>query len=195
MEMLKHRGEIWAMSGVEREAKGRCLCDMVMDTSLTESTQGGVTRFRYTFKRAKHGASLLDSHLTFGDPVVVSTESGKIGIAVGFVLNITDDYLVLGVDREIDHKHNVSTMRFRIDKDELVSGMATLRGNLVRLFAEEEKSRLRALIVDLAKPTFTNYTSYTTSELDVDQCEAISKVLAGMYVMFIVTTHLMLIFS
>lgn len=99
---------------------------------------------------------------------------GHIGLAIGFVRELNDDFVCVSLDQPLRETlpdgeggeiatANV-TFRFlhdlhlsllntvnvsRIDKDELTSGMSTLRLNLLSLFLTTGDVRLRRSIVDL----------------------------------------------
>src|SRR5690606_24171541 len=45
-------------------------------------------------------------------------------------------------------------LRFRLDKDEMASGMALVRNNIAQLLAPTTPSRLRELIIDRHEPYF-----------------------------------------
>ena len=71
---------------------------------------------------------------------------------------------------------------YRIDKDTLGAGMGLIRGNLVELFTEKGDMKRRNLIVDLEKPKFLhkhNYDGLDHSNLNLDQINAINRVLTG----------------
>ncbi|KAI9596628.1 DNA replication factor Dna2-domain-containing protein [Syncephalis fuscata] len=215
-EMNKFKGEIWSMSSRERESVGRCIGGLIIDTDFDKDTKDYqrqmVSRYRYRFIRStvdEHrqttnyhntnvkvvSKSFLNSHITIGDPVVISTEHGQIAMAIGFVLDMNEEQIVVGIDRSLNNRGSllvgnsssssvqVPTL-FRLDKDELSSGMATLRYNLVRLFTIGGcDQRRRALIVDLAPPSFKSTVDDTVissiDRLNSDQQAAINKVLTG----------------
>jgi DNA replication ATP-dependent helicase Dna2 len=148
--------------------------------------------------------SLLSSHLNTGDAITVSVEPGLLALARGFILNLTPEELVLGVDHMLDPdairerlgdkvgKYSASTKEeviFRIDKDELFGGMARVRNNLAQLFYAEGDKRRLELVVDLRAPVFssppdvisslTRPTPGPTTDLNPSQLNAISHVLSA----------------
>ena len=76
-------------------------------------------------------------------------------------------------------------VRYRIDKDEFSSGMATVRNNLVQIMdnAAPASHQVRSLVVDLVPPRFktaaTQYAIADRDTLNVDQEKAISKVMSA----------------
>ena len=133
--------------------------------------------------------------------MVVSVEPGLLALARGFVVDLTPDGVVLGVDHELDEDLILDRLRgrpgregiaalddcvvFRIDKDEMFGGMARIRDNLAQLFYAGADSRMLELVVDLAKPRFVvdaeedpvARTAPTSSHLNNDQRAAVRKVL------------------
>ena len=147
--------------------------------------------------------SLLSGHLSTGDAITVSVEPGLLALARGFILDLTPEELVLGVDHMLDPdairerlgdkagKYSASTKEeviFRIDKDELFGGMARVRNNLAQLFYAEGDKRRLELVVDLRAPVFsppdvisslTRRTLGPTMDLNPSQLNAISHVLSA----------------
>jgi len=72
---------------------------------------------------------------------------------------------------------------YRIDKDELTSGMGMVRNNLINLFTVNGDHHRRRLIVDLEPPSFkkaeTKGYNIPDPQLNPDQQRAINKVLSG----------------
>ncbi|KAI9782713.1 MAG: Tripartite DNA replication factor [Geoglossum umbratile] len=74
---------------------------------------------------------------------------------------------------------------YRLDKDEFSNGMATARNNLIHIMSDGPfgSGRLRELIVDGRRPTFkptsTAYSISSQAELNVDQKNAIEKVMSA----------------
>ena len=122
--------------------------------------------------------SLLNGHLNIGDAITVSVEPGLLALARGFILDLTPEEVVLGVDHVLDpdairellggdknktQKYSAPTKKygveegviFRIDKDELFGGMARARSNLAQLFYADGDKRRLELVVDLRAPVFS----------------------------------------
>lgn len=190
------------MSGDERENKGRCFSNMLLDITYSPPTvmkpttqkEGKIHQSTYRFVKAQSGGtSLLNGHMVVGDAVVVSVEPGLLALARGFIVELTPDSVVLGVDHELDEgaiadrlysrqEGLADKVVFRIDKDELFGGMARIRDSLAQLFYAGTDSRRLELVVDLAKPRFleesaTDSTSDHLQHLNKDQRLAVQTVL------------------
>ena len=141
--------------------------------------------------------SLLSGQISIGDPVVVSIEPSVLGLARGCVLELQPEYVILGLDHSLTtlpgnrhydcptSENAKNSMIYRIDKDELQSGMGRIRDNLAQVFyAKGDKKRLR-LVVDLEKPKFDTLVPFSyTKKADVeglnsDQINAVNKVLTA----------------
>ncbi|KAG2574315.1 DNA replication ATP-dependent helicase/nuclease JHS1-like isoform X2 [Panicum virgatum] len=105
----------------------------------------------------------LDFSLKCGDPVVLSTQSGRIAVANGSIRDISRSHITVSLPRRLRIPDSNSSSEpedlkreiWRIDKDEFSSSFAIMRLNLVQLFAQNpQKSYLRNLIVDLEAPRF-----------------------------------------
>lgn len=117
--------------------------------------------------RASHySPSLLTGHITVGDAVTVSVDNDPhlIALARGFVLDLTADRIVIGVDSSLSNEsictkssryNRLSDIVFRIDKDEMAGGMTRIRDNLAQLFYVTGEQRKLELIVDLRVPRFS----------------------------------------
>jgi DNA replication ATP-dependent helicase Dna2 len=153
------------------------------------SATHGIHRTTHRFVRSRHYASpsstpsLLSGAISAGDPVVVSAEPlfwpglgyhgerrgrGVLALARGFVLSLTPNEVLLGLDHFLDAQAIGVRMNravhgrpddpveviFRIDREELVGGAGRMRDNLAQLFYPKAKARLRELVVDLTPPQF-----------------------------------------
>jgi DNA replication ATP-dependent helicase Dna2 len=160
-------------------------------------------------------SSLLNSQISVGDPIVISDESGHYARAVGFILELTMASVVVAVDRKLAATTTGSTakifrdvanqtnaggvaaaakdrkaLRYRIDKDELTSGMGMIRNNLVKLLKCGDGDKLRRLLIHLDPPTFHKtldeqqkavvQTALGEAHLNSDQRNAVDQVLTGM---------------
>ena len=209
-DLVRFKKELWTMGAAEREAKGRCFSSMVIDTSfrpkaLGVETSGDSRIHRYTYRFVKTqamdpAASLLNGQLHSGDAVTVSVEPGLLALARGFIIDITPTDITLGVDHElctesisarleaIQRSSNKGTqIIFRIDRDELFSGLGRIRDNLAQMFYAEGDTRRLKLVVDLQAPAFDDdlSTRVNTSvarhsgHLNANQQQAMSKVLSA----------------
>jgi DNA replication ATP-dependent helicase Dna2 len=130
-----------------------------------------IHRHSYTFVRSndctsESRASLLSGHIAKGDPVNISIEPDLLCLSRGFVLDLTPTTITIGVTYLIDtdallartlhrgHQTHGDQVVFRIDKDEMTSGLSKMRANLAALFFENGAETLRRLVVDHAAPRF-----------------------------------------
>lgn len=163
-----------------------------------------IHRHSYNFVRASHpdtqvcGASLLSGHIAKGDPVSLSVEPNLLCLSRGFVTDLTPSSITIAVTYVIDveallvrtqHRPTAvsrstgAPVSFRIDKDEMVSGMMRMRNNLAQLlYAGGDESR-RRLIVDLDTPRFESARAPQREEiplsLNEDQRKAMEKVMTA----------------
>lgn len=91
----KHRPEIWAMTGAEREALGRCLTNLVI-TRAQPCDAGG---WLYTF--AKADSSALAVSFPPGEMLMLSVEGRHAGIGRGHLYSCTATEIVVHMDRAI----------------------------------------------------------------------------------------------
>ncbi|KAF9458560.1 DNA replication factor Dna2-domain-containing protein [Collybia nuda] len=178
-DLIRFRKELWTMGAAERETKGRCFGSMLLDISFHRqapqvpvSGDSKIHRFTYRFIRADTAGflpSLLNGSMNSGDPVTVSVEPNLLALARGFIVELTPDAVVIGVDHEVNPQTIRTRLRglqrgqtpsipsqviFRIDKDELLSGMGRIRNNLAQLFYADGDKRRLELVVDLRTPVF-----------------------------------------
>ncbi|CCL99895.1 uncharacterized protein FIBRA_01920 [Fibroporia radiculosa] len=202
-DLIRFKKELWTMGAREREMHGRCFSDMILDVSYfpvldsREAAQHGarIHRFTYRFtKSSKVEVSLLNGHMSFGDAITVSVEPDLLALARGFIIGLTPQELVVGVDHELDlqaileRKGGLSSeVIFRIDKDELATGMGRIRENIAHMFYADGDSRRLSLVVDLTPPQFDEIGDFDTatpplsklSGLNSSQRIAVSKVLSA----------------
>ena len=150
-------------------------------SSPSSSTFGGTRAmpgYSPSSASSSSARSLLNGHLNIGDAITVSVEPGLLALARGFILDLTPEEVILGVDHVLDpntirerlgrdkaQAHSASVKMdakgdegviFRIDKDELFGGMARVRNNLAQLFYADGDRRRLALVVDLKPPVFSS---------------------------------------
>lgn len=165
-----------------------------------------IHRHTYTFSRAitstptqSGRTNLLSGHITKGDPVNISIEPDLLCLQRGFVVDLTADKISVGVTYTIDtaslikrtihrnpHREKSASdqLIFRIDKDEMSSGIAKMRNNLAQLFFVNGDIRRRNLIVHNHEPRFDPSLLPTPAEipsgLNEDQVSAMGKVLTAL---------------
>jgi len=147
---------------------------------LESDNPGKIHSFSYRFtKRDFHlpvfpksglqaADSLLTGHMSVGDAIVVSVEPDLLAIAKGFITELTPEEVTIGIDHKLDPQDIAErarakpgggalyddTVEFRIDKDELATGLGRIRYNLVHLFYAHGDTRRLELVVDLRPPAF-----------------------------------------
>ncbi|CDZ96213.1 DNA replication helicase [Phaffia rhodozyma] len=212
-DVTRFQAELWTMTAVEREKKGRCFAGMRIESYTLEigTNRTKVHRHNYTFIRHlspttpslfgtnNPESSLLTGHLSVGDPVTVSIEPNLLSLSRGFILELSSSSIVVGLDHTLDvnvllaRTRRVKTVNsmtteiskptFRIDKDELATGMGRIRDNLAQLFYSDAPAQLRSLVVDLRSPLFDQSQAPLPQEipsiLNTDQTEALTKVLTA----------------
>ncbi|GAA5914570.1 hypothetical protein JCM5296_006275 [Sporobolomyces johnsonii] len=202
-ELVRFKKEIWTMEAEERAQVGRCFAGMVIDDTHVrdEASAAKIHRFIYRLRRQdvlasqpsptqRAAHSLLGGALSVNDPVVVSLEDPRVlALARGFILALTPHDVVLGLDHSLTNYPQtkgtaVSSLVFRIDKDELAAGMGRIRDNLIQLFVAGGDERRRRLVVDLEPPRFdaslvSAKDRLIPSSLNDDQKLALERVLAA----------------
>ncbi|KAI8968967.1 DNA replication factor Dna2-domain-containing protein [Mycotypha africana] len=205
------RKDIWSQPANIREMNGRCLGNMVLNLPACEINHE-IARWKYSFVRSqsKRDQQLL-CNMNSGDPVVVSSMEGHINLAMGFITAITPSEIILTLAEplrsppqagedfiqgenesfhtfvrfsgDIEGYYSRRHIEYRIDKDDMATGMNLLRHNLVKLVAknsnDERGRRLRELIIDLEKPIYntTNLHLPPTPHMNPDQRNALKHVL------------------
>ncbi|KAG1727676.1 Dna2-domain-containing protein [Suillus paluster] len=175
-DAIRFKKELWCMTAQEREEKGRCFSSMVIDASFRSEkvpNSGKIHQHTYCFVRASvaQDVSFLNGHMSRGDAITVSVEPDLLALARGFIVELTPETVVVGVDHELSVdkiEARLETLRgaktpavFRVDKDELSGGMARIRDNLAQLFYTEGDARRLELVVDLRRPLFDNEETIT----------------------------------
>lgn len=117
--MQRFKKELWTMGAREREQKGRCFAEVVMEESATEEGGEGIHQYTHTFVRGRMagkkmvkdgGDSLLNGHMNVGDAITVSVEPDLLALARGFIVRLTPFEVVVGVD----HVLSLETIETRL---------------------------------------------------------------------------------
>lgn len=199
--------QIWNVDSKTREEAGSCFSNMKISKILPadEGIGESMSRYSYILERSfpKESLSLLKSSISVGDPIVVSTEDGKLAVAIGHIVSMTPTMATIAVNRRLDFLKEkmpgfddttnqlftskfsdqipTSYPLFRIDKQDLAVGYSLMRANLVSLFTPGADSRKRELVVDLAAPRFSIPKDVKLPDnLNPDQVRAVSKVLSAL---------------
>lgn len=171
-DAMRFKKELWTLHAHQREERGRCFASMALDTAYRTSnvsSNSRIHRYTYRFVRSSDGlshSSLLNGHMIVGDAITVSVEPELLALARGFIIELSPTQVVVGVDHELSlpkisaRIHDLRKLGpmaspiFRIDKDELATGLGRIRNNLAQLFYVNGDSRRLELVVDLRSPTF-----------------------------------------
>ncbi|KAG8887928.1 Tripartite DNA replication factor [Tulasnella sp. 332] len=143
--------------------------------------------------------SLLNGHISKNDAVTISIEPHLLALGRGFVLDLTPTHIVLGFDKAINLDGVLARTRpvaprlnmglepqtiYRIDRDEMSSGMSRIRHNLANLFFVDGDTKRLELVVDLKSPSFDKQyylepmpASLVKADLNPSQVAAIARVL------------------
>eukprot|EP01137_Pigoraptor_chileana_P036265 Opistho-2@31535 len=209
MEAAEARGgrqEVWTMTSLVRESRGRCFARM----ALSGAPESVGDSFLYTFVRcgAVPGArmrgdglvgpvALTDVGLSTGDPIVVGIDGGECAIANGFLRDVRANAVTVSLDRKLPAAYALAgssaastgagdPLLFRIDRDDFSAGMGLVRQNVATLLRRGSDVRRRHLIVDLVAPQFRDeseivcaLSASATEGLNSDQIGALGRVLAA----------------
>lgn len=149
MEAKGGRRNIWLQSAQDREKTGGCVGSL--------SRVGKVTALAediHVHHFERQGTLQALAGLAVGDRVVVSDQnSNVVGIATGYVTEMSSAGVSCSLDRDLSSCH--ANMLFRLDQDEGAGGLGTHFGNISKLMENSPISqRLRELIVDFRPPEF-----------------------------------------
>ncbi|GAB5585844.1 DNA replication endonuclease-helicase Dna2 [Umbelopsis nana] len=206
------RKDIWEAESAAKEKIGRCWCHLELVGKSTHPDDVG--QHVYEFRRHRDmldaddadKVAELHTHMSIGDPIVVSSETDHINLGIGFVARVRSNTVSVSLTRPFrglpsrittyfDEKENQTfvgikdsprrdTTHYRIDRDEISSGMGLVRNNLLTLFLKKEDggdAKRRRLIVDLEEPRFHTNKSYidqhSNQHLNADQLRAADQVL------------------
>lgn len=173
---------------------------MQIDESYAPPAEGeGIQRYTYRLYIPSSSCLLSSSassqprrritgNLSNKDPIVISLLSPHIiALSRGFILEINSHDILVGLDRALTTNSRVrkegiaaDTMRWRVDKDEMSTGMGRVRDNLLQLFVQGGDEKRRSLIVDLSEPDFRPLIVVDApSTLNLEQEQAVQKVLSA----------------
>nr|XP_055027215.1 DNA replication ATP-dependent helicase/nuclease DNA2 [Misgurnus anguillicaudatus] len=172
MENKGGRRNIWLQTSQQREKSGGCMGNMRLAGSVTVLSDGV---YKHSFEKMEREQTLTG--LIVGDRIVISDQdSSLIGLATGYVTDITITGLICSLDKNLS-KYSSNTV-FRLDQDEGAGGLSTHLGNLSMLMENTPTSeRLRELIVDFRPPQFIDSLS---SVLPRDAKDTVANILKGL---------------
>lgn len=193
-ELRGHLKELWTMTSKAREAVGRCFARVkVQGLPEQKDISEVVSKYTYVMERQdplEDGPfKAQDSHISPGDPIIVSDESGHVYLASGIFTSATRTTITITVNRRLsdslqkqigfDEESNQvfnsllkstweplntqasNSPTFRIDKDEFAQALSVARNNLVELLLQKHPNNQLHLIVDLKPPRFRPQLSQT----------------------------------
>uniref|UniRef100_A0A671QYG1 DNA replication ATP-dependent helicase/nuclease n=1 Tax=Sinocyclocheilus anshuiensis TaxID=1608454 RepID=A0A671QYG1_9TELE len=172
MENKGGRRNIWLQTAQQREKSGGCAGNMQLAGDVIVLSDGV---YKHIFVRKESDQTLTG--LIVGDRIVVSDQdSVLIGLAMGYVTEITVSGVTCSLDKNLS-KYSSNTV-FRLDQDEGAGGLGTHLGNLsiyiCIIFCSE---RLRELIVEFRPPQFIDSLS---SVLPRDAKDTVANILKGL---------------
>lgn len=182
----RFNADLWKLPSQERESTyGNSLGNLVITQSIDNVRTNRA--YIYRFERETPTANAMNStQLRKNDKVIISDEAGNFGIAQGTILDIGNCFVTISSSRKIistevksDRFHRaavlrrtqdgpsqtLTTVRFRIDLNEMFYGMGMARFNVLNLFQADGDHKRRKLIVDLEAPTYS-----TNSMLSAESC-------------------------
>lgn len=118
-DIVKLRRELWTLQSSEREKLGRCFSNVVIEAgSYVEVVDAPkINRYRYTFIKQKlqPGFSFKESHMTLGEPIVISDEKGHFALASGYVTAVRKHKVQVTIDRRL---HNARSKSKNFDSND-----------------------------------------------------------------------------
>lgn len=105
-EMKGHLKELWTMTSKSREAIGRCFSNVKVQGPPEEVHLSEIiSKYTYILERndpIEDGPfKYHESHLSPGDPIIVSDESGHVFLASGILVNVTRSAVTITVNRRL----------------------------------------------------------------------------------------------
>uniref|UniRef100_A0A671QYG6 DNA replication ATP-dependent helicase/nuclease n=1 Tax=Sinocyclocheilus anshuiensis TaxID=1608454 RepID=A0A671QYG6_9TELE len=170
MENKGGRRNIWLQTAQQREKSGGCAGNMQLAGDVIVLSDGV---YKHIFVRKESDQTLTG--LIVGDRIVVSDQdSVLIGLAMGYVTEITVSGVTCSLDKNLS-KYSSNTV-FRLDQDEGAGGLGTHLGNLSMLM-ENTPTRVLTLIVEFRPPQFIDSLS---SVLPRDAKDTVANILKGL---------------
>ena len=169
------RPEIWAMTGKDREAAGRCVTAL---TIVSMKKSEGANSVLYTFAKI-NGGEIIQCPFPAGEMLMLGVDGRHAGVGRGHLHDCTATTLTVSMEKELREgllfPHGRLAVKssaccdpgisWRLDKEEVGTTTPRMRSFLYSLFAHSASSggveepvssraaKLRKLIVDLAPPT------------------------------------------
>ena len=177
----------WLIPSDEREKKsGKCICSLVFESvEVASNPQFGPSTIRLKRSSTAHSStSLLALGLEKGCHAILSMDDTslpkpdrqprpRMHIIRGIMDRVSDQHAFLRASsddvariKRLIARSKDKTLHFRLDRDEVATGIGTLRQNLINLFSDilnedrafakrsQRNAHLRRLLVHLETPTF-----------------------------------------
>ncbi|KAK6458344.1 DNA replication factor Dna2-domain-containing protein [Scheffersomyces xylosifermentans] len=198
---------LWLQTAKQREENEGCSIGSLL-ISEADDTDDHKSQYIYSFERSpSESQSMLSTHLTVHDRVIISDEMGHFTLSRGVIRSISHRKVVVASSKRISTSakkledfdgcnnqsvqgvlhnwpSNATQMQrtFRIDKDEIFYGLGLAKFNILNLFLANGDVKRRKLIVDLEKPTFKEFrlpSKVPTGNFNSDQIAAFNKILSA----------------
>ena len=99
--LMRFRKEIWTMTSKERSNIGRCYPKMLIGNFIGVVTESRIGKYRYEMVSAESTEIASASDISPGDAIVVSSETGAYALAIGYIIEVKPQSLVIGIDRKL----------------------------------------------------------------------------------------------
>uniref|UniRef100_A0A8C6UWA6 DNA replication ATP-dependent helicase/nuclease n=1 Tax=Neogobius melanostomus TaxID=47308 RepID=A0A8C6UWA6_9GOBI len=173
MESKNGRKKVWLLSPEEGEKNGSCVGNLQLSSPVATQSDGV---YLHRFKRSCVSSQGPEVGLASGDRIVLSDQEGRfIGLATGYVCEVSNTYVSSTLDRDVSKFQSVL---FRMDSDEGVVGLSSHLTNLSRLMENTPDSdNLRELIINFRAPEFI---SNLSEVLPRDAKDTVATILKGL---------------
>lgn len=130
--MMKFRRELWTMQSDERQKIGRCFGNVIIDPEFIHEDKDGpkINRFLYAFTKPtpNPGFSFTESHITTGEPIVISDEKGHFALANGYVTKVHKHRIHVAVDRRL-YNTRIRKGNFDAERNQVFNGIMEIFEN------------------------------------------------------------------
>jgi len=155
---VTHQRELWTLSAHDREDLGRCVGSLalVRHDELEQQQHGGSSGDGTVVLAREAVIRVHELQMQVGDRVLLSVDGQHVALAQGTLVGLSARSL--RVSARLPDVHVAPGAQWRVDRLELLWGMRLLKSNLAQLVLAKgpgaHPQRLRALVVDLARPRF-----------------------------------------
>ena len=158
-ESMKFRRELWTMLSTEREKKGSCFSNVIIEqgSAAEDRSKSKINRYKYNMikRDASPEFSFLESQIVVGDPIVISDEQGHYALACGYVTHLRKARITVAVDRRL-HNSRIRQPGFdEHDNQVFASIMDVTSDNAIKV-EHESKIPVEPVTFRLDKDEFSN---------------------------------------